>query len=857
MANTFTKLSYANTFDNWVVLTNDLATELNSIGKYNWTKDSGILFLDGNPTSLVANNLATFTGPVQVTGSGSSLYVQNNLTVDKQVYFTNTTLGLTNSGQANINGLLIAQGPNTGLLVANTANVNGNLFVVGIGTFSNDVFILNNNDITVSGNSFVANTSYTNVLQANTRMNTATLSVTGPTYTATLQANNSTNTTIAYTNTLQANTVVNTVNLVVSVNAIVNNVQCNTTVNTTTLSVVGASYTSTLQANNSTNTTIAYTNTLQANSIVNTVTMVASGAALVATLQANTSTNTNIAYAATFQGNTNVNTATLSVTGTSFTNALQANSSVNTRTLTVTGATLTNTLQANTSVNTYIAYATTLQGNTNVNTATLSVTGNALVDTLRANSLVNSVIIQAKTGLYTSYLRANGKMDVYDTLTAYNDFIVQGNFIVSGPQQFNANSMILNAVNPKVDASYQVNRAPDANAEIKWVEVLSSWRIRDIYNTDPATAYSNVLTANAISDSVLSTSSATVASSRAANTLNTAIRTANTNLKNYTDSTFYTKTGGTISGDVTITGNTNVQTVTGTTVNVTTINVNSLNVAGGSANQILYRTTGGITEYLPVPSNGNYLKYNSSTGFVWDSVTVGTVTSVSASSNVSGLSISTGASPITTSGTITLSGTLATANGGTGNTSFTGGAILVGGGTGPVSVLANTSASGAYGNNSFFPVIVVDTYGRVSSATNTRILIDTTQIVQNTGSLAVNTSTANTIVLNRGASAIGYFAANSNTTSAVAQVSVDSFVTSTYRSAKYLVQMSSGTSYHMVELSIIHDGTNVYLSQYGEVNTGGSLGSFDASISGGILTLLFTPTNASTTIKLTRTLIAV
>jgi hypothetical protein len=95
------------------------------------------------------------------------------------------------------------------------------------------------------------------------------------------------------------------------------------------------------------------------------------------------------------------------------------------------------------------------------------------------------------------------------------------------------------------------------------------------------------------------------------------------------------------------------------------------------------------------------------------------------------------------------------------------------------------------------------------------------------------------------------------TTSSISQTTLDAFATATYRSAKYLVQMTSGSAYHMIELSLIHDGTTVHLSQYGEVKTGSSLGSFDASISSGTLSVLFTPTNAITTVKATATLLPV
>ena len=104
---------------------------------------------------------------------------------------------------------------------------------------------------------------------------------------------------------------------------------------------------------------------------------------------------------------------------------------------------------------------------------------------------------------------------------------------------------------------------------------------------------------------------------------------------------------------------------------------------------------------------------------------------------------------------------------------------------------------------------------------------------------------------------IGFDTSNTYTTSTTSQVSVDSFATATYRSSRYFAQMTSGSSYHIIELFLVHDGTTVYLTQYGEVFTGSSLGTFDASITTGTLNLLFTPTNAITTVKLIRRSIVV
>jgi hypothetical protein len=84
------------------------------------------------------------------------------------------------------------------------------------------------------------------------------------------------------------------------------------------------------------------------------------------------------------------------------------------------------------------------------------------------------------------------------------------------------------------------------------------------------------------------------------------------------------------------------------------------------------------------------------------------------------------------------------------------------------------------------------------------------------------------------------------------------YSSTTYRSAKVFVQITSGTSYQSSEILVLHDGTNTYMTQYADIYTAGTaLGSFDSAISGGYLQLLFTPTNATTTVKLSTTLIPV
>lgn len=67
--------------------------------------------------------------------------------------------------------------------------------------------------------------------------------------------------------------------------------------------------------------------------------------------------------------------------------------------------------------------------------------------------------------------------------------------------------------------------------------------------------------------------------------------------------------------------------------------------------------------------------------------------------------------------------------GGTGQSSFTNGEMLVGSGTGGLKTIANTNTAGTYGSASHIPVITTDIYGRVASVANTDIAINASQVV--------------------------------------------------------------------------------------------------------------------------------
>ena len=86
------------------------------------------------------------------------------------------------------------------------------------------------------------------------------------------------------------------------------------------------------------------------------------------------------------------------------------------------------------------------------------------------------------------------------------------------------------------------------------------------------------------------------------------------------------------------------------------------------------------------------------------------------------------------------------------------------------------------------------------------------------------------------------------TSTAVASTSattIASHSATTYRTIKYLVQCTQGTDYHSTEINLIHDGTTVYITEYGTLFDNAVLGTFDATISSGNIILQITAGSAT------------
>ena len=314
---------------------------------------------------------------------------------------------------------------------------------------------------------------------------------------------------------------------------------------------------------------------------------------------------------------------------------------------------------------------------------------------------------------------------------------------------------------------------------------------------------------------------------------------------------------GSTSGTVTITAaatagtpTLTLPTTTGTLAlisNIPTVNAGTLTLSIGSAGATATTVTVGTgtgfdantatnaTYSLsigPAITNLASTMTGATTGFLKkssaDTYTLDTATYLTSTTGVTTFNGgTTGLTPATgTSGAITLGGTLAIANGGTGATT----APLARTGLGATTV----------GSNLF-------TLTNPSAVTFLQLNADNTVTTLDAASFR---------------SAIGAASGTDPTvTQAVSSTSatqVDSFALATFRSAKYLVQITQGSAYQVSEIYVLHNGTNTYMTEYAVLESGSALATFTTDINGANVRLLVTMGSASAAVvKSIKTTIAV
>jgi len=113
-----------------------------------------------------------------------------------------------------------------------------------------------------------------------------------------------------------------------------------------------------------------------------------------------------------------------------------------------------------------------------------------------------------------------------------------------------------------------------------------------------------------------------------------------------------------------------------------------------------------------------------------------------------------------------------------------------------------------------------------------------------TGNVTSNIANANTVITNSVASKRGNIAVTTDTI-------IDSFPVSKYRSAKYVVRSSSDIGYESLEVLLIHDDINSYITVYAAINDGGgNTVSITTGVSSGNVELRATGLSTNTKINL-------
>ena len=363
------------------------------------------------------------------------------------------------------------------------------------------------------------------------------------------------------------------------------------------------------------------------------------------------------------------------------------------------------------------------------------------------NSIVASNLLSAQNYTDTSntnlksysdstYLPLNGgtisgNLNIINALSA-SSFSISNNFTINGTTIYNSRNFILSANSPNQISTLQVYRI-GTNASIRWNETNTYWDIIDVNNSNTATQYSQILTANTVSNSLLSNSTTTIVSSFVANTLNNSINTANTFLQSndaitLTSAKSYTDTANTYNQAYTNTANTFLQSNDAITLTSAKSYTNTANTFLQSNDAITLTSAKSYTD-----TANTYLQ-----SVIIGGTSVDAYARTKANSSVQTAFVgytANGVSLIPSSNNDTLILTSTTSNG--------------------INVLANVTSktidiglrttgvvAGQYGNTTSVPTITVDNFGRVLTVSNNSIVVPPgTSIVANTGQITANAST--------------------------------------------------------------------------------------------------------------------
>lgn len=330
----------------------------------------------------------------------------------------------------------------------------------------------------------------------------------------------------------------------------------------------------------------------------------------------------------------------------------------------------------------------------------------------------------------------------------------------------------------------------------------------------------------------------------------------------------------TFSNNVVISGNLTVDGTT-TTVNSTTISVDDKNIELGSVSSPSDTTAdgGGITLKGTTDKTINWVDatdaWTSSEHF---NIATGKAYYINGTSVLSSNTLGSGvtASSLTSVGTIgtgTWQGTtVGVGYGGTGQTTYSDGQLLIGNSSGGLSKATLTAGSNVTitnGNGTISIASTDTTYSEISQAETVDESSTATRLIsgRRLEYAFQNITAANATNAAKAAVVETTYSATADTTATVATTSittVDTFPLATFRSGRYLIQVTQGSDYQVSELRVIHDGTTTYFTEYAVLETNGSLATFTSDVNGTDARIRVTMFSAtSSTIRVSRHLMKV
>lgn len=521
---------------------------------------------------------------------------------------------------------------------------------------------------------------------------------------------------------------------------------------------------------------------------------------------------------------------------------------------------------------------------------TVAVTGNvSLSNTLLVTGNVNLSNTLTVTGTATFSGQANvvGALGVNGAVSISNSATVSGLFTGSG------GATITGTTNTSVALNV------GANATI----TTAGLRVTDSsLNTNTIVTSASMFIGNTVSNSVINSTS--ISTSGILSVSGNASVSGN-----------LTITGATsLSNSLSVTGNVALSNTLAVTGNV--VFSNTLLATGNATFSNAVAVTGNVifSNTLVVTGNVNFSNTLDVVGSLFVNSSITTPSAINAASaNISGNVVISGS--LTVSGNQTIVGTtlystdlIPTSNGiglgntsarwalwattgtftsgftvGTGNTNFNSGVLFVDGTNSRVGVSNNNPTnkfvvSGGnvqittVGGGIVFPDSTFLNTASFVSGSDTQVQFNNSGSLGASGGFTFNRTTNNVTVSNTiNVARVTSNTLNLNSTShsvtanyafsSTSEAAVDSFAVSTFRSADYTIQLSdtATNSFAIAKILVVHNGTEPYSTQFGSISSNNlnNMCVFRATISGGNVNLLGTPTTATVTAKIHKVLLTV